>query len=251
MSKRETEFRHQFDGASVLEELLALAGSPYTVDEVIAQMQQAQGEGIAANTVIPTLFEGEPRFENPEAARLLFQNLLGLWDLISSGRPFPLEPEAKPIRPRKAKPVPPTPFAPGVPNEAFVEAAWRYLEDAEGSKELQRLQDAFENRQDALLVYLDEQGLSDEGYASARFLLFELFSMIELGWPGGTRAVHREQLTGQAGPEAIPAPLLQHVEESLFEAEQDEVAPVPPDELGRLRELVLQCARALWNARKR
>jgi hypothetical protein len=246
-----TDFVHQFEGAPTLDGLLELAGSPATTAEVLERMQAAHAEGGSAREVIPTLFEEEPRFASPELARRLYQNLLGLWDLVEEGRPVRLESdEPRPPRPKKVKPVAPTPFAPGEPGPEFVEAAWRYLED--DPKARTRLHDAFNNRQDALLGALDGAGLTDEGYAVAHHLLFELHAMLELGWPPGVASVDPAEVEGTKGTQApaVPAALQAYADEALFEAEQDEEHPLPPEELARVRPLVQRGLAALWRARK-
>src|SRR5204863_9822224 len=118
----------------------------------------------ARESVVPTLFEGEPRFPDPELARRLFQNLLGLWDLLARGQPLPMDGSpAEGARARARKPIPerPPPFEGDGPDEAWVEAAWKYLDEAP-EREVTRLEHSFENRQDALAGFLDEQGLQDE-----------------------------------------------------------------------------------------
>jgi hypothetical protein len=246
-----TDFVHQFEGAPTLDGLLELAGSPATTAEVLERMQAAHAEGGSAREVIPTLFEEEPRFASPDLARRLYQNLLGLWDLVEEGRPVRLESdEPRPPRPKKVKPVAPPPFAPGEPGSEFVEAAWRYLED--DPKARTRLHDAFNNRQDALLGALDGAGLTDEGYAVAHHLLFELHAMLELGWPPGVASVDPAEVEGTKGTQApaVPAALQAYADEALFEAEQDEEHPLPPEELARVRPLVQRGLGALWRARK-
>src|SRR5437868_366527 len=128
---------------------------------------------------------GEPVLPDGHHARRLFQNLLGLWDLLARGQPVPLDaPKARPA----PKPIPerPPPFEGDAPDEAWVEAAWKYLDEAP-ERELTRLEHSFENRQDAVLGFLDEQGLPDEVFGLARQLLFELHALIELGWQPGVR----------------------------------------------------------------
>jgi hypothetical protein len=249
-SKR-IDFVHHFEGTEVLDGLLELAGSPHASAEVLARMQQAHAEGGSAGEFIPTLFEGEPRFGSPELARRLYQNLLGLWDLVEEGRPVRLEAGPRPPRPKKPKPVAPERFAPGEPDAAFVEAAWRYLEDEEKART--RLLHAFENRQDALLGVLDGAGLTDEGYGLARHLLFELHAMLELGWPPGLASIAPEVMESE-GTEALPVPaaLAAYADEALFEAEQeqDEEHPLSPQELAKVRTLVKRGLAALWSARK-
>lgn len=246
---RGIDFVHHFEGAKTLDGLLELAGSPCDTLEVLTRMRTARAEGQRHDAVIPTLFPGEPHFPSPEVAQRLFQNLLGLWDLVEEGKPVPLEEGPRPPRPKKVKPVRPPPFAPGEPGGEFVEAAWRYLED--DAKERTRRLHTFENRQDALVSALDAMGLTDEGYAVARHLLFELHAMMELGWPPGLASVdpavlEREDTEAPPVPEALAA----YAEEALFEAEQDEERPLAAEELARVRTLVRRGLAALWHARK-
>jgi hypothetical protein len=248
-SKR-MDFVHEFEGAQVLDGLLDLAGTSHDTLTVLTHMRQAHAEGRPSREVIPSLFEREPRFESPELARRLFQNLLGLWDLVEEGKSVRLEDGPRPPRPKKQKAEAPRPFAPGEPDTAFVEAAWRYLEDDEKART--RLHDAFENKQDALLGELDAAGLTDEGYAVARHLLFELHAMLELGWPQGLASVASKAMRQELGTEAppVPAALTAYADEALFEAEQDEEHPLSPEELEKVRPLVKRGTVALWSARK-
>ena len=240
-------FERRFEGAETLNDLLDIVGSPFDTQDVLARLAAGHEAGATASEVIPTLFDGEPRFPNPEIARRLYQNLLGLWDLMASGRTIELEPTARPERAKRVRPVPPAPFDPDRgPDGEYVEAAWRYLEDLpEGDPRiLERLTHAFENREDALVQGLDEAGLDDEAYATARYLLFELFAMLELGSPAGVGAVTRQAL--EAAPEQdsgeVPAALRGYAEEALFESELDD-AKVPS--------LVYRGLHALWQARRR
>jgi hypothetical protein len=243
------DFVHHFEGAQVLDGLLQLAGTSHDSLTVLAHMRQAHAEGQPSREVISSLFDREPRFESPELARRLFQNLLGLWDLVEEGKPVRFEEGPRPPRPKKEKVAPPAPFAPGEPDTAFVEAAWRYLEDDEKGRH--RLHDAFENKQDALLGELDAVGLTDEGYAAARHLLFELHAMLELGWPQGLASV-APAVMKEPGTEVPPVPmaLTAYADEALFEAEQDEEHPLTPAELTMVRTLVKRGLVALWSARK-
>src|SRR5688572_12919776 len=94
-SKR-MDFVHHFEGAQVLDGLLELAGASHDSLTVLAHMRQAHAEGRSSQEVIPHLFGREPRFESPELARRLFQNLLGLWDLVEEGKPVRLEEGPRP-----------------------------------------------------------------------------------------------------------------------------------------------------------
>lgn len=244
------DFVHHFEGAQTLDGLLELSGSPCDTAEVLVRFQAARAEGDASADVIPTLFEDEPRFASPEVARRLYQNLLGLWDLVEEGKPVRLEEAPREPRPKKVKPLPPVPFAPEEPGPEFVEAAWRYLEDDEKART--RLHHAFENKQDGLLGALDGAGLTDEGYAAAHHLLFELYAMLELGWPAGVASVDPAEVEGDSGAVALPVPaaLQAYADEALYEAEQDEEQPLTPEELTRVRPLVQRGLAALWRARK-
>jgi len=225
-------FEHRFEGADVLDGLLELAGSPFDAHGVFTRFVGGLQASQRAQEVIPTLFEGEPRFPNPEIARRLYQNLLGLWDKVASGERFDLHPAGRPKRIKRQKPRPPPPFGPEGPDTAFVEAAWRYLEALpEGDpRTLERLHHAFENRNDALLQSLDEAGLDDEKYATIRYLWFEIFAMLELG-SGPTAGPNRGTL-----PEALRA----YMDEALFESDLGDDAA--------LRALAENGVQQLWAA---
>jgi hypothetical protein len=242
------QFEHRFEGGEVLQGLLELARSSLTPEEVLERMQKAHASGGSAQEVIPTLFEGEPRFPDPSLAKRLFQNLLGLWDLVSAGKPIHLQEPPPPPRRGKRVPVPPSPFGAKGPTAEFVEVAWRYLEDLD-KRSKDRLQHLFENRQDALLSFLEEPKLSDNALDVARLLLFELFAMIELGWPAGTRSVARKDLQMNRDS-TVPVALEAYMEEALLEAELDDEAPLSREEVTSVRGLVAQALRALWAARK-
>ncbi len=243
------DFVHRFEGKEVLEALLQVAGSRRTAQEILDLMREGRDRGWSGNDVIPGLFDGEPRFPDPTVAKRLFQNLLGLWDLVSSGQPVALETPEEISLPPPPKEPPPGPFGPDGPDVEFVEKAWRYIEDLD-KRGRNRLQHSFENRQDGLVGFLEEQGLSDAGFDCAWQLVFELFCMIELGWPPGTRPVGRSDLErGGQNAQQAPAALLEYADEAIFEAEQDEEAPLAPDESAKLRVTVTRCLRALWAAR--
>ena len=229
------DFVHHDEGPEVLGELLAAAGSPLGVGEVIDRMREAQRERRAASEVIPGLFGGgEPRFGDPLEAQLTFQNLLGLWDLLESGRPLPKRKVERPPKPSKPTPVHPGPYGPEGPDTAWVEKAWRYLDDLP-ERERRRLEDAFENHDDALVGSLDAAGLSDDGYLAARRLVFELYAMIELGRSSGRRE--------PGGARSIPPALRAYADEALFEVEQAEAE--------RVRDVVDRSLAELWEAPRR
>jgi hypothetical protein len=243
MSRSNTSFDRRFEGAPILRGLLELAGSPYSPEEVLAHFREAQKAGRAASDVIPTLFPEEPHFADAGQARRLFQNLLGLWDLspgtpsLSLGAP----------RPKRPKPVRPEPFGAAPPTLEWVESARRYL--ALDAAAHTRLLHSFENRQDALVTFLDEQPLSDEGYGVLRALAFELHAMLELGCGMAPVRVDPAALTGSPGGDGGPSALVSYADEALFDAEQDEEAPVPPGERAALQEWMRKLVAALWAAR--
>ncbi len=134
-------------------------------------------------------------------------------------------------------PKPPPAAKPGTfgragPGDAFVDRASKYLA-ALDPRERQRLEHSFENRQDALLGRLDARGLTDDGYTCARQTLFELFAMVELGWPPGLK---------DAAPE-VPEALALFSERALSEAESAESEAV--------RGAVDEGLAELWASRRR
>jgi hypothetical protein len=243
MARSNASFDRRFEGATVLAELLELAGSPYGPDEVLQSFREGQHAGLAPSDVIPTLFSAEPRFADPGLARRLFQNLLGLWDLAprrtSLAAPGP--------RPKRAKPVPPAFLLDATPSPEWVDSARRYLLENPRAKE--RLLHSFENRQDALVTFLDEGGLSDEGYGVLRRLAFELHAMLELGCGAAPGRVDPAALTKSPGGDGGPSALILYADEALFEAEQNEEAPVPAEERAALRGSTRKLVAALWAAR--
>jgi hypothetical protein len=244
MAERHASFDRRFEGASVLAGLLELAGCADSPEEVLAQFRQARAAGLAAGDVIPTLFSEEPRFQDVTQARRLFQNLLGLWDLsagpVSVALPGP--------RPRKVRPLPPGPFGEAPPTAEWVKSAWAYMDQDPRAR--QRLLHSFENRQDALVSFLDEEPLSDEGYGVLRHLAFELHAMLELGCGMAPARVDPAALMGSPGGDGGPSAFVSYADEALFEAEQDEEAPVPAAERAALREWVKKLVAALWAARR-
>lgn len=245
--------RH-FEGRARLAQLLARAGSDVPPDAVAEGFKQAQADRLAAADVIPALFEGEPRFQKADDARALYSNLLGLWDLLARGEEVDLAappPREKPPRPPPVEPPPP--FA-GAPDAAWVEAAWRALEACPG-KELTRLLHAFDNRQDALVRWLEQAfevesargPLSDEAFGVARDICFELFALLHRGRAGGWPAVRAELLEGPPPPPAPPA-LGAYAEELVFDAETDEDRKLSGREAEVVRALVGRALAALWAA---
>lgn len=244
MSRRDhddDELERRFDGREALEKLLTRSGSVADAEDVAEAFRLAVKDGVPPAVVIQALWEDEPRFESPRDARALFANLFGLYDLVASGASIDLG--ARSERTKREKAARPEPFGEAGPDDTFVEAAWRFLDDH--PKEREKLAHAFDNRQDALVSWLDASGLGDDAFALARRLLDDVFAMLELG--GRTVAtVAESKIPAQGG--ALPAPLAAWIDEGVFEAEQDEGAPLSADEAAKVRELVTRGALALWTA---
>ncbi|MBX7113910.1 MAG: hypothetical protein K1X64_06195 [Myxococcaceae bacterium] len=245
-------FERRFESIEKLDTLLALAGSTYSTFEVSEGFRQAISDGAAPTDIIPELFESEPRFKSADDARALYGNLLGLWDMLAEGKA--LAKMSQQQRPPKDAPKPRAPkpmlFGATGPTAEYVDTVFRYLEDLRPAQR-RRWNDIFENRYDALLGWLDGSGLSDEGFAVARHLLFELFVMLELGFTQGAAVIDASSLTAQTTSEAdLPAALTAWVAESVFEAEQHEEAPLPQAEAKKASVCVMQALSALWQASK-
>lgn len=235
----------RFEGREVLERLLAPTGTLADAEDIAEAFAEAHAQGAPAAVVIQALWDDEPRFESADTARQLFSNLFGLWDLVAAGqKPDLAKPPPPPERVKREKAPPPEPFGAEGPTDEFVEAAWRFLDDH--PKEREKLNHAFENRQDALLSWLDAAGLSDDAFGLARALLFEVFAMCELGGRAvGT--VHVEHLDAASG-DALPAPLATRLDEGVFEAEHHDEAPLAETEAKAVRDQVTRGATALWTA---
>lgn len=241
--------RH-FEGRAQLAKLLAKAGSQVAPDEVAEGFALAQRDGLEPRDVIPELFEGEPRFDRPQDAAALYSNLLGLWDLVASGVKVDLAappPREKVPKPRVIDPPPPFETA---PDQAWVEAAWRSLE-SQPEGELTRLGHSFENKQDALAQWLEQEasaaGLSDTAFGIARDAVFELFALLQRGRQGGWPGVKARQLEG-APDHPVPPALSAFADEQLFELETDEALALDANEAATVRRLVTRALAALWRA---
>ena len=243
------EFAHRFESTDVLAELLAIAGSSLEPEEVLRRFRSARAEGVESSEVIPTLFDEPPRFPDPDVARRLFQNLLGLWDAAASPSFLLGERADGPrARPRPGKTGPPGQAGPTGPDRAYVEAVRAWL--ATDRRARDRLTDSFENRQDALLGSLDERGLSDEGWGVLRQLAFELHAVLEHADGAAPASVPPEALEGDPAAKA-PVELIGLVDQALAPSEQDGSGPVPAAERETLRTLGRQVLGALWEARAR
>ena len=249
MSRRKTaeDFRRHFEGAETLDVLLELAGTELTSLEVAKLFIAAKAAGKASGDVIPNLFDAEPRFDNPELARALFANLLGLFDDAERLLPEIVRGPRLP-REKARKTLAPALFGAEGPTAEFLETARKHIGDDARARE--RLTHSFENRQDALLTWLDEQGLSDQAYGVLRHLLFELHAFLELGTGQGLRAVHPEALGGVHVLLPELGALAAYANASLAREEHKEPAGVPAAEQSAVRTWVEQSLAAFWQARQ-
>lgn len=240
MSRRD-DIERSFEGQAVLQKLLTSSGSLADVDDVYAAFQKAVADNVPAPVVIQALWDEEPRFDTPAQAARLFGNLLGLYELVAEGKQVDLGKKVERIKREKAKR--PAPFPSSGPDEAFVEAAWRFFDDA--PKERERLAHAFDNRQDELVSWLDDAGLDDAAFGLARHVVSELFAMLELGGAKvGTVAVAR--LPKKPDPAALPAALAAWVNERVQEALDDEVLDAKAGDA--VRAVALRAGAGLWAA---
>jgi hypothetical protein len=168
-----------YEGPEVLTALLSRAGSPHDAEAVAEQFSRALAAGEPRAAVIPALFDAEPHFESPDAARRLYSNLFGLWARLAAGLgPHDDAPEVSPEPPPPA-PLPPRGIASGatVPQDV-VEAVWRHLAAA-SPREVQRRRDRFQNGQPDLAAWLDSAPLPEAGALAALDLAFELWAMFD------------------------------------------------------------------------
>ncbi len=237
------ELERRYEGQAVLQALLAASGSVADVDDVVGAFAQAVKDGVPPAVVIQALWEDEPRFESPKKARALFANLLGLFDLVEAGQHHALEAQAKPNK--RAKATAPAPFPAEGPDDAFVEAAWRYFDDHPKARE--KLAHAFDAHQDPLVSWLDAQGLDDDAFVLARSLVSDVFAMMELGG-ATTTTVPEAALQGPAP--TLPSPFEQWLEEGVFEAREHETSPLAEAKAEEVLRLASLAAGALWKQRR-
>ena len=197
---RDEDIERTFEGQAVLQQLLTASGSIVDVEDVASAFAEASAQGVPAPVVIQALWEDEPRFNSPAEAARLFGNLLGLYELVANGLKVDLTQSVE--RVKRVKAQKPEPFGETGPTDDFVEAAWRYFDDF--PKERERHAHAFENRQDALISWLDASGLSDSAFGLTRFLLGEVFAHARARWAprAEDRRAHpagRRDVRGPAG----------------------------------------------------
>lgn len=243
MSRKQEDVERSFEGQEVLQKLLTQSGSLADVDDVAEAFKKAVKQNVPAPVVISALWEDEPRFSSSDEAAQLFGNLLGLYELVASGAKLDLQ--AKGVKVKREKAPRPEPFGAAEPDDGFIEAAWRYFDDF--PKERQRFEHAFENRQDALVSWLDASGLDDAGFGLARHLVGEVFAMLELGGRK-VESIEEPMIPAKATLEALPKALSEWIEESLFEATTDEAQPLPEKQGERVRDVVARASVAMWKS---
>lgn len=243
MSKRGGEdIEREFEGYDVLDKLLADSGAIADARDVAEAFAQAAKDGVTARDIIHDLWVEEPRFEKPAHAARLFGNLLALYDLVAAGE-APAPAAAKEPRVKRVKAARPAEFGEAGPTAEFIAAAGRYFDDH--PKERERHHHAFDNRQDALVSWLDDSGLSDDGFALARYLLGEWFAVLELG---GRKVASLDEslLPVNATLDELPAEVAAWLNESLSDESSADENPLAEAEIARVRDAVARAAVAMW-----
>lgn len=185
-----------YEGPEVLTALLRKAGSAAAAEDAARIFKAAQEAGEARSSVIPTLFEEEPRFAAPEEARRLYANLFGLWARLEAGRGLHDDAPAVVDEPPPAPPLADRGAVPGDQLPAdLVEAVWKHL--AAGTpRELQRRRDRFQNVQPDVTAWLETAALPEAGALAALDLAFETWSMFDQAFGERLRAVEYRELRG-------------------------------------------------------
>ncbi len=246
-----SDLPRRYEGQTVLAELLSKAGSPYSIDDVKALFEEAIAEKETPSATFPELFEAEPHFASPEVAKRLYGNLFGLWDRIAQGEtsePTPEKP-GKPERPGKqvAPPMPeaPAPVSGREIDDAFVEAAFHFIE-ALPERERQKRFDRFEQRESEYLQALHLLKLSAGAEQVGLDLGFELFVIAELALGERVGRTDFASLRSTQTSKAQPQPALsRYLEEWLAEAMLDEQEPLSAEERARLEPLIRAAAQQL------
>jgi len=243
-SPKDDVLERRFNSRAELDTLLAKSGALGDTEDVVGAFKQAVAKGVPPQPVIMALWQDEPEFASPEDAEQLFSNLLGLYELVASGTNFDLSAQSTVASSKRQRAPTPEPLT-GAPDDAWLESAWRHLDDA--PKERERLGHAFDNRQDALVSLIDASELSDAGFAFVRELCFEIFAMLELGGRH-LRTVHEEDVPQTLKDDALPDAVRRWVDDALVEAEDADEHPLPEDEHPDVRDLALRLAEALWQS---
>jgi hypothetical protein len=222
----------------VLAELLAIAGSPVTVEDVKSLFSEAFEEHEEPGAVFPDLFEEEPRFPSPEVARRLYANLFGLWDRISA-QEFGEPTVGKPVRPTRSPPMPRPPPIEGweIPAD-YIEQVFQFLTRVD-ERERRKLRDRFDQRETALIDAIQTLALPPASEELGLDLAFELWAMAELAL--GKR-VGRARFGKLREPNPEPSgqtALESYLTEWLDEATLDDEDPLPAQDRQALERVLL------------
>ncbi|PZR04609.1 MAG: hypothetical protein DI536_34000 [Archangium gephyra] len=248
MSRKRDEIddiEREFEGYEVLQKLLADSGAMAEADDVVEAFKLAIEENVAAPEVIEDLWLDQPRFAKPKDAARLFGNLLALFDLVKAGETPPETVRTERVkRVKQQKPELP---ADAIPTRAFLDAASRWFVDY--PKERERFHHAFDNRQDALVSWLDDSGLGDQGFGLARHLLGEAFAMLELAGKK-VASLDESMIPEKAKLESLPGELSAWLEEALVDESTREDEPMEENEALKVRDLVTRAVSAMWETAK-
>jgi hypothetical protein len=231
-----------YEGAPVLEALLAAVGAPHPAEAVKALFKEAQLAGALPSEVFPGLFEAEPKFASPEAARRLYGNLFGLWDRIAAGQLD--EPRSRSEKAAPPPPIPPPPEVEGalIP-DGFVQAALGALTTLP-EKERTRQRDRFEQRESELCDAIRQMNLSPGAEQAGLDLAFEVWLLC--GWSLGARAGRCDfSALQKPTPQGSQPALDRFIAEWLGEAELDEEEPLSASERQKLEPLLRMAAEQL------
>jgi len=229
MSKNQDRLPREFEGPEVLGELLAASGCELTVEEVVDEFECAVEEGTPGHEIIGLLWELEPAFESPTAARRTFSNLFGLWDRVAAGAvadliQLPELAAAGPISP------------------AHAEHAWRAF-DRLSDRDQASARDQFDNGQDAVVAFVMEHlgSASEAALSTALELAFETWWIIHR-LREATGRTDRTELTAlleAETPPAEPEPALAGLTVvSLWERAADDETPLPEDEIPLIESVI-------------
>lgn len=223
----EKDLLRVYEGPEVLSALLSQAGCPLSAGEVAARFASAQARGLERAEVVPGLFESEPRFTAPDAARRLYGNLFGLWDRIARGlsasddapAASPAAPAAEPVALGERGAERGEHLSP-----ELVETVWRHL-DALPEREKRRRRDRYTHAQPDLVAWLDDVPLPSSGAAAAQDLIFEAWAMFDQAFGDRLKPASFKELKAL---EAEPPPLL--TEQPAFAAYAGEQLDTLEDE---------------------
>lgn len=235
-----------YEGPDVLAPLLAQSGCELTVDDVVEEFACALEEGTPAGEIIPLLWEVEPRFPDPAAAKRTFQNLFGLWDAVDAELTAEHGPlvdlgELDPDAPLSARQV----DRASARLDGLDDRAWR------------KARDRFDNHQSDVATFVFEQLAAhpDVVASTATDLAFETWWILEDA-RGGAAVPRASRAALTAGFEAEddggePEPgLAGLVTAALWEQAADEQDPLPETSIP-LAERALKAVRRALVPRRR